>query len=807
MNIGKYVPTVATLIVAAVVMAGVAFPMIGNLSAETTTISNDGASWIRMAYITDQSDYSVEYTFGDNVSVAGQSGEWEDMILYADSQCTICIVGDYLVKIVGDVAYASDDPQTVTVSRSNGIVSIDGEPVSESTVSWAYVPVANGKYGSFGADTVPLHRNSALATVGGFAGVYAYNENVSMDVGLVMDADVTEEYINSVRWALESDIPVEETQPFHPIGDDEFDPSSLTPIDIDPINPIQPIENQIMSVPTPTYTDGDWGYELETVSGVQKAKIVSYSGAGGGAITVPSTVGGYDVYSFGSGGFNETVFDTSITATSLTFSNGIVKINTSACSNCSGLAGTLTLPNTLTVIETNAFYGCSGFTGTLTIPSSVTTLNRASFKGCTGFTTLVLNEGLIRINNSALGDPAGCFTGCTGFTGTLTLPSTLTYIGNSTFRDCGFTSIVFNSVPTIQSVSSNRNGIFSNCTGLTGTITLPNGIVLGGYDFYGCSGITGIVWPSGMTTIPAGVCQGCSSIASLSIPSTVTTIGRDAFNGCSGITGTLTLPTGLTSIGINAFANCTHISGQLVLPSNLTTLDQAAFNGCSGITGELVIPSSITTLQNTVFKGCTGITSINLNNVEVIGLNTFNGCTGLTGTLELSSKVIRVNQGSFYGCTGLTGLKLNEGLQELRNTSQSDYGAFYGCTGLTGTLVIPSTVTTIGYRTFVSTNFTNLIVLSDVIPATATGIQYPENFSDTPISEVLNLSNNEWTTTSYGLDADEVRSDIAATSYMAPVSISETTTREGPTFDLLAILPIVFVAGLLLTTAWLFIRK
>lgn len=814
MNIGKYVPTVATLIVAAVVMAGVAFPMIGNLSSETTTISNDGASWIRMAYITDQSDYSVEYTFGDNVSVAGQSGEWGDMILYADSQCTICIVGDYLVKIVGDVAYASDDPQTVTVSRSSGIVSIDGEPVSESTVSWAYVPVANGKYSSFGADTVPLHRNSALATVGGFAGVYAYNENVSMDLGFVMDADVTEEYINSVRWALESDIPVEETQPFHPIGDDEFDPSvfdpsSLTPIDIDPINPIDPNENQLMSVPTPTYTDGDWGYELETVSGVQKAKIVSYSGAGGGAITIPATVGGYDVYSVGLGtvvgNVPQTVFSDTLTATDLIISSGIIKINNYAFQGCSGFTGTLTIPNTVTSIGVASFRSCSGFTGTLTIPSSVTTIYAASFRGCTGFSALVLNEGLTRMEAQSTGE--GCFAECTGLTGTLTLPSTLTYLSNAAFKGCiGLTGVVFNSAPATQSVSNSIGGIFSGCTGLTGTITLPSGIQLGGYDFYGCTGITGVVLPSGMTYIPNGAFQNCTGITSLSIPSTVTTIQRNAFNGCSGITGTLSLPTGLTSIGASAFSNCTHISGQLVLPSGLTTLDAGAFNGCSGITGDIYIPNGVTSIQ-TVFKGCTGITGVNFNNVTTIGTETFFGCTGLTGTLEIPSTVQTIGRGAFYGCTGLTGLILNEGLVSLTNTSPSAQGAFYGCTGLTGTLVIPSTVTTIGYRTFVSTNFTNLIILSDAIPATATGMQYPENFSDTTISQVLNLSNNEWTTTSYGLEADEVRSDIAATSYMAPVSISETTTREGPTFDLLAILPIVFVAGLLLTTAWLFIRK
>lgn len=664
MNIGKFVPTVATLIVAVVVMAGVAFPMIGGLSSETTTVSNDGASWIRMAYITDQSDYSVEYTFGDNISVAGQSGEWKDMILYADSQCTICIVGDYLVKIVGDVAYASDDPQTVTVSRSSGIVSIDGEPVSESTVSWAYVPVANGKYSSFGADTVPLHKDASnLAVVGGFAGVYAYNEDVSMSLGFVMDANVTEEYVNSVRWALESDIPVEETQPFHPIDPGMFDPGILNPGTDDPAvidDPFDPSTldpqyidpdiggNMLMSVPTPTHTDGDWGYD-ERSGG--KARIVSYSGTGGGSITVPSTVGGLTVTSIGKGqGYN--VFDTTLTATDLI------------------------LADTITEINIDAFNGCSGFTGTLTLPSALQKINASSFDGCSGFT------------------------------GTLVIPSTVTNIGN--------------------------------------------------YAFRGCSGFTGL-----------------------------SLLGNN------------------TEIGLRSFVNCTSITGNVTLPSNITTTGADAFNGCSGITS-ITFSNTFTTVSSGCFKDCTSITSLDLKNIQTIGTNAFSGCTGITGTLVIPSTVTAIGYSAFANCTGISGLTLNEGLLTLTNSTSSIQGAFDGCTGITGTLVIPSTITAIGYNTFKGCNFTGLIVLSDVEPATGSGVAA---FSDTSISQVLNLSNNEWTTTSYGLDADEVRSDIAATSYMAPVSISETTTKEGPTFDLLAILPIVFVAGLLLTTAWVFIRK
>lgn len=679
MSIGKYVPIVATLIVAVVVMAGVAFPMIGGLSSETTTVSNDGASWIRMGYITDQSDYSAQYTFGDNISVAGQSGDWEDMILYADSQCTICIVGDYLVKIVGDSVAVSDDPQTVTVSRSNGIVSIDGEPVSDSAVSWAYVPVANGKYSSFGADTVPLHKDvSNLAAVGGFAGVYAYNENVSMDLGFVMDADVTEEYINSVRWALESDIPVEETQPFHPIDPGMFDPGVLNPGVVSPdviddgfepielTNPFDINGNQIMSVPTPTYTDGDWGYELDGSNAI----IVSYSGAAG-AITIPTTVGGYTVTTIGKGGSNEMVFTNStLTGSTLTIPEGIVTINKSAFQGCNKFTGSLVFPSTLRTIGQDAFNGCSGFTGTLTIPALVS-VGRAAFAGCSGFTTLV--------NNSP-------------------------YYSENAFR---------------------------NCSGLTGTLTIPVDTNVQNTCFENCTGLTGVTFSGRVYQLLSGCFRGCTGITEIEYP-VVTGVSASAFDGCTGITK-VTFAEGVTSTGYGTFSRCTGIT-EVVLPSTLTTIN-APSGGSYG-----------------VFQGCTSLKSIDL----VEGITT-------------------IGQSAFRECSSLE------------------------------SIVLPSTVTSIGWSAFAACdNLRNVVVLTDAVPS---GTDTNATFYGSGVTQVLNLSSTEWTTTSYGLDAEEVRTDIEATSYMAPISVSETTTREGPTFDLLAILPIIFVAGLLLTTAWMFIRK
>lgn len=701
MGTATYASIATSIIVAAVILGAGVFPIIDNLSGETVEISNEGASWIRMAYVTDQSDYSAEYTLGDDgITVAGQTGEYGDMILYADSENTLCIIDDQIVRITGnEYTIYGDDVETVTVSRTNGVVSFDDYVASES-VEWAYVPAEGGVYGSFASDTLPLNRyNSALVAVGGFAGVYAYNENLTYDVGLIMDADVTESVINSVRWVLGSSIPTEQTQPYYPVEPGEFDPSVLEPsvidpIDIDTITPIDLSENQLMAVPTPTYTDGDWGFDLE--SGY--AKIVSYSGAGGN-ITVPSTLtsGGvtYTVCLFGKGSSNSPVFDDSnITDFTLTFPSGWGNwrngINSYACYQCTHLKA-VTIDASLPYgIGISAFRGCTGlqsvsFTSTLS-------LNENVFNGCTSLSTIPIE------NVTYMGTDT--FKGCTALTGIITINAR--QLGQGTFANCtGITEVTVSSSVTTW-YSSSSDPTFWNCTGLT-TLTIES------------------------TKVAEAAFTGCTSLASVTFPSTLTTLESQAFYGCTSL-GSVTFPSTPTTVGTGIFYGC-------------TSLESA------------ILPEDWTTIQASMFRE-TGIKSIpNADNLVSIGNYAFRD-SGLEGILYISESVTFIGTSAFSGCSDLS----------------------------------------------------YLIVKSDVIPNA--GNQWnPEVFYDTGISQVLNFSENEWAVDSYGLNAEEVRSDIEADSYLSVVHISERTTKEGAVFDIVSLIPLALVAGFLFVAVWVFMKK
>lgn len=77
-------------------------------------------------------------------------------------------------------------------------------------------------------------------------------------------------------------------------------------------------------------------------------------------------------------------------------------------------------------------------------------------------------------------------------------------------------------------------------------------------------------------------------------------------------------------------------------------------------------------------------------------------------------------------------------------------------------------------------------------------------FYNTGIKEVLNLGETEITTTSYGLNADSVRSDVSALGYIAPVNIHETVIvkDDSATAKLLNFIPLLMVLCVIMFTAY-----
>ncbi len=505
--------------------------------------------------------------------------------------------------------------------------------------------------------------------------------------------------------------------------------------------------------------------------------------------------------------------DTGLGVTTLNIGNQVEHIPAWVFSELSNLK-TMTIPNSVTSIGSSAFSRCTGLTS-VTIPSSVTSIGSSAFSRCTGLTSITIPSSVTSIgdgafydvanvvyNGSAEGAPWGAFiiNGIVedgivfdaektqlikycGNGGDVTIPATVTSIGESAFSRCtGLTSVTIPS-----SVTSIGDDAFDGCTGLT-SVTIPSSVTsIGDYAFSGCTGLTSVTIPSSVTSIGDYAFQYCSGLTSVTIPSSVTSIGRSAFNDCTGLTSvtipssvtsidnyafygctgltSVTIPSSVTSIGYNAFYDVANVvyngsadgapwgankiisgvvdgdfiladeektkltkyigkGGNVTIPATVTSIGDNAFRGCTGLTS-VTIPSSVTSIGRSAFNDCTGLTSVTIpSSVTSIGDFAFDGCTGLT-SVTIPDGVTSIGNFAFSGCTGLTSVTIPDGVTSIGKC------AFYGCTGLTS-VTIPDGVTSIGDGAFYGcTGLTSV-----TIPSSVTSIGYRAFYGCTGLTSV-----------------------------------------------------------------------
>ena len=415
----------------AVMVASMVFfasiPIYGSISVYTVEYDNEGGGDVRYNLLDSHGTFNITLdSINDEiVAINGTNNQVMDngQFFYADNNFSVYLSETGNILLTGKQAdntiatyHLLDTPVNVQRTGTGVIVTSGDISYNYGAPLYSYVPLSTGKYATYYDGTEIITSTSLKdAFIGNYAGVTAYNSMNDCNINTSLDKTISEDgKLSGGLWIVNSGAP-------------EEDQGLLNPGD-----------NMIMAVPTPTYTENDWGYDLITTGyDTTVAKIVSYSGTGGGSITIPATIGGYDVKEVGKGGADETVFNTSLVATNLTISNGIVKINSQAFRGCSGFTGSLVIPDSVTYIGDYAFSNCSGFTGSLVIPDSVTIIGNNAFVACNGFTgSLVIPDSVTRINSSA-------FSNCRGLTGPLVIPDSVTSIGDYAFSNCrGLTGLV-----------------------------------------------------------------------------------------------------------------------------------------------------------------------------------------------------------------------------------------------------------------------------------------------------------------------------------------------------------------------------
>ena len=341
-------------------------------------------------------------------------------------------------------------------------------------------------------------------------------------------------------------------------------------------------------------------------------------------------------------------------------------------------------------IVDRAFESCSGLKS-VTIPNTVTYIGNRAFEDCYNLKSVTIPNSVTSIGSLA-------FYNC-GLT-SVTIPSNVTYIGNGAFTNSSYGEIANITVVNGNTVYDSRN----NCNAIIHSGT--NELLLG------CNN-TNI--PNSVTSIGDNAFTGCSGLTSITIPNSVTSIGIQAFSDCSGLTS-ITIPNSVTFINGNAFLGCSGLTSVTVEWPEPVEIDSHTFSHRAN--AFLFVPNGSKAAYQAAdywkdFKEIIEVgASIVFADANVKAICVANWDTDHDGELSYDEAAAVTDLGSvFYNNTEIT--SFNE-LQYFTGLTGIGSSAFYNCRGLTS-VTIPNSVTSIGDDAFQGCYHLTSIIISNSV--------------------------------------------------------------------------------------------
>lgn len=144
------------------------------------------------------------------------------------------------------------------------------------------------------------------------------------------------------------------------------------------------------------------------------------------------------------------------------------------------------------------------------------------------------------------------------------------------------------------------------------SISLPSTLkYIDDSTFYKCSELSEINLPSNLVSIGYNAFAFCTSLKEITIPGSVTKVGDSAFYGCENLTTVKFEDDNQDAseiyFDIRTFYDCENLK-QIVLPDNITAIPKEAFYNCSALR-ELDIPDGVTEIGYNAFYNCNALTA------------------------------------------------------------------------------------------------------------------------------------------------------------------------------------------------------
>ena len=277
---------------------------------------------------------------------------------------------------------------------------------------------------------------------------------------------------------------------------------------------------------------------------------------------------------------------------------------------------------------------------TISLPSTITKIGESAFLSYPT-TSINLPNNLKYIGKKAFWDTE---------IPSVNIPATVEYIGEAAFS-------AIEQLETIKVDSQNRyydsrdecNAIIetkSNTLIASSTKNIiPKGILhIGGYVFYNRD-IEKIDLPEGLVTIGERAFSFCIKMTSITIPNSVNTIGTSCFYGCTNLEQ-IELPENIKDIPEGALAGCEKLT-RITVPVSTEKIGNNAFSGCSKLES-ISLPESLEIIEDHVFRNCASLSNIVFpHNLKSAGKEAFNGCNNLANIFVCSETPFEIQENCF----------------------------------------------------------------------------------------------------------------------------------------------------------------
>lgn len=216
---------------------------------------------------------------------------------------------------------------------------------------------------------------------------------------------------------------------------------------------------------------------------------------------------------------------------------------------CSKGKGVIAFDRDLTTIGNEAF-GCCEKLKTISIPNSVTSIGENAFY-YSGLTSIAIPSSITSI-------PEACFMGCFNLT-SVTIPESIKSMGIWAFMDCeSLDAVYINDLQSWCEIDILEPSPENDYGCATNPLQYAHKLFLNGKL------IKDLIIPMGITKVKSYAFTGCSSLVSVTIPESVISIGKESFKGCSSLTS-VTFSESVTSIDSWAFSNCSSLTSVICL--------------------------------------------------------------------------------------------------------------------------------------------------------------------------------------------------------------------------------------------------